>query len=400
MKRSDSIRVGFAISPREWLGGRNYQRNLFAAMRALPGLPIQPVLFAGMRDQELSKDFPETEIIRTPILDQKSPSWYVRKVIWKLASQDMLVSRLLRRNRIDVVSHSYLYDFHPGQKSGIRTIGWIADFQHMHMPDFFGAEICRQIDRNFQSTCENCDLVILSSDCARVDMRTFAPTHADKAELLRFIASPAQTPEVPTLLELQGIYGFDAQFFLLPNQFWVHKNHRVVIDALQLLKQGGRPHIVLATGSTEDYRDPSFFPKLMQHAAECDVLDSFRVLGKIPYDHLVGLMRHAVAFLNPSFFEGWSTSVEEAKSMGKQIVLSELPVHREQAPERGFYFSPSDPHALAAAMIAAGAQFDARVDEDMQRAALAKFPDRLKAFGEAYRRIVERALGTEVVRAE
>ncbi len=39
--------------------------------------------------------------------------------------------------------------------------------------------------------------------------------------------------------------------------------------------------------------------------------------------------------------------------MGKQIVLSDIPVHREQAPDRGFFFPPEDPDALTAAMIAA-----------------------------------------------
>jgi len=129
----------------------------------------------------------------------------------------------------------------------------------------------------------------------------------------------------------------------------------------------------------------------MEYAAECDVLDCFRVLGRIPFDHLVGLMQHAIALMNPSRFEGWSTSVEEAKSMGKQIVLSDIPVHREQAPERGFFFPANDPEALAAAMMDAYNQFDAHKDAAMQDAARARFPGRQREFGEAYLRTVRRA---------
>jgi glycosyltransferase involved in cell wall biosynthesis len=131
----------------------------------------------------------------------------------------------------------------------------------------------------------------------------------------------------------------------------------------------------------------------MKYAADCDVLDSFRVLGQIPFDHLAGLMRYTVAFINPSRFEGWSTSVEEAKSMGKQIVLSDLPVHREQAPERSFYFPAEDPAALAASMRAAHEGFDVQSDTAMQDAARAQFPERQRAFGKTYRCIVESALG-------
>jgi hypothetical protein len=56
--------------------------------------------------------------------------------------------------------------------------------------------------------------------------------------------------------------------------------------------------------------------------------------------------------------EDWSSSVEEAKSMEKQIVLSEISVHQEQAPERSVFFPAAGPDALAEAMMAASSCFD------------------------------------------
>jgi len=237
--------------------------------------------------------------------------------------------------------------------------------------------------------CARCDKVIVSSECARADLCAFVPEYAHKMELLQFVASPAPVIHATALLDLQRVYEFEGPFFLLPNQFWVHKNHRVVISALAELKRQGRPMLVLATGSTKDFRNPSYFPSLMQFAEESGALDCFRVLGQISYDDIVGLMRHAVAFINPSRFEGWSTSVEEAKSMGKQIVLSDLSVHREQAPNRGIYFPAEDPVALAEAMIVAYDEFDDQHDAVMQERARAQFPERQQEFGETYRHIVE-----------
>jgi glycosyltransferase involved in cell wall biosynthesis len=206
------------------------------------------------------------------------------------------------------------------------------------------------------------------------------------------VAIPALDQRV-SLGELEKAYSFDGPYFLLPNQFWTHKNHRVVIDALALLKRENEPFLVLATGPTNDYRNPAFFSTLMKHAANRDVVKEFRVLGHVPFDHLACLMRHAVAFINPSKFEGWSTSVEEAKSLGKQIVLSDIPVHLEQAPGRGFYFSEGDPEALAVSMRAARNQFDLRFDAEAQEAAQVLLPERKRRFGESYWRIVEKVLG-------
>jgi glycosyltransferase involved in cell wall biosynthesis len=54
--------------------------------------------------------------------------------------------------------------------------------------------------------------------------------------------------------------------------------------------------------------------------------------------------------INPSRFEGWSSTVEEAKGMGKRVILSNIPVHREQNPPGAVFFEPDDSSALAAAM--------------------------------------------------
>ncbi len=61
------------------------------------------------------------------------------------------------------------------------------------------------------------------------------------------------------------------------------------------------------------------------------------------------LLAHAVAVINPSRFEGWSSSVEEAKALGKPLIVSDIPVHREQVAGRttADLFGVDDADALA-----------------------------------------------------
>jgi glycosyltransferase involved in cell wall biosynthesis len=382
-------RVGFILQSGHWLGGRVYLRNLLAAVRILPGNPITPMIFTGKRNADASIDFPESEIVTASLFDRNSPTWFVWKVIQKITSEDVMLRRLLQQHDISALSHSV----QPGGLAPVKTIGWISDFQHVHLPEFFTRKERMRRDRDFRSLCKYCDKLIVSSECARADLLSFSPEHAHKAELLRFVSGPIPFVHAAKLPDLRRLYDFDGPYFLLPNQFWAHKNHRVVVSALQRLKRQNRSFMVLATGSREDNRNPLYFSSLMQYAAECEVLDRFRVLGQIPFDHLAGLMQHAIAFINPSRFEGWSTSVEEAKSMGKQIVLSDIPVHREQAPERGLFFPPEDSEALAQTLIDVSERFDSQQDAAAQSQARARFPERQRAFGEAYLAIVGRALG-------
>ena len=382
--RHSNIKIGFVFDDHPWHGGRSYLRNLLGAIRAVPGVDMTPIVITGTRAGDLSREFPETSIVRTPMLDPRTPRSIMRRVLRTLTSQDVVLHRYLRKQDISLLSHSG----HMGGGTEVRTIGWIPDFQHVHLPEFFIPAECRQRDRDYMDLCARCDRVIVSSEYAFRDLKKFAPQHAHKAAVLQFVASPAPIDGAANLSDLQRIYNFEGPYFLLPNQFWIHKNHRVVIRALQTLNQGGRKLTVLATGAKIDYRHPAYFSSLMEYAEECGVLESFRVLGPVPFDHLVGLMRHAIAFINPSKFEGWSTTVEEAKSMGKQIILTDIPVHQEQAPERGIFFSSDDADALAEIMLNASRHFDEEQDLDMQQIARAQFPARQIRFGETYLRIV------------
>ena len=133
----------------------------------------------------------------------------------------------------------------------------------------------------------------------------------------------------------------------------------------------------------------------MEHAAACGLTDTFRVLGIVPFPDLMGLMRSAVAVINPSRSEGWSTSVEEAKTLGKRVLLSNLPVHREQAPLRASFFDPDDAEALAEAMLDAWDRFDSDAETGFGADAKRAFPGRQREFALAYERVVGEALGAE-----
>ncbi|MBK8397923.1 MAG: glycosyltransferase [Leptospiraceae bacterium] len=162
---------------------------------------------------------------------------------------------------------------------------------------------------------------------------------------------------------IQNQYGLDRPWFHVPNQFWAHKNHGIIIDALYKLKQQGKDILVVSTGSTDDYRNPDYFITLRKRINEAGLVENFKILGVLPYNEVIALMRYSIAVINPSEFEGWSTTVEEAKSLGKKILLSNISVHQEQAPQRAYFFKPDDANELAKGMIIAAEEFDSVFEE-------------------------------------
>jgi glycosyltransferase involved in cell wall biosynthesis len=380
------MKVGFVASTSGgagWLGGRSYFRNLFAAIDCLDPPGIETVVFTGPNEPA----FPgkgQAKTVRTQIVRRWTLAWLMRYGVRAITSRDRVFERLLRRHDVSVLSHAQ----HLGRGAAVAALGWIGDFQHLHLPEFFSENDRRARDRQFTELCERCDRVIVSSACAKADLASFLPQYVSKAVVLPFV-SAAEPPDVlPELPELQRRYSFEQPYFILPNQFWAHKNHRVVIDALRILKSRNQDALVLATGATEDHRNLKFFPELMSYVKECGVLDVFRVLGIVSSADLFSLMRHSVAFINPSRFEGWSTSVEEAKSMGKALLLSDIPVHREQSPELGLYFRPDDAEGLARQMQAGYENYDPGIDAEHRDRARARLPENQKRFARSYEKIV------------
>jgi glycosyltransferase involved in cell wall biosynthesis len=380
------MKVGFVInasSDSGWLGERNYLRNLFLAMAAMKEPKIEPLAFTTTYDAKLPFAL-DTKAVHTPIVRPKSPQWLIRYGVRTISSRDWVFEYLLRRYGIEVLSHAQ----HLGRGASVAAVGWIPDFQHIHLPRFFSEKERTRRDAHFKRLCEHCDNIIVSSNCAKSDLESFLPQYSHKAKVLQFVSTPEMSRGHSSLNELQDRYSFSGPYFILPNQFWAHKNHRTVISALRLLKLQKKRVLVLSTGRTEDGRNPEYFPAVLSFAKECNVQDSLLILGVIPYEDLSGLMRHAVAFINPSQFEGWSTSVEESKSLGKRILLSDIPVHREQCPPLGTYFDPNAPEDLALKMRQCYEEYDPDKDLEDRQTASTNLLFRQQQFAESYQDIV------------
>jgi glycosyltransferase involved in cell wall biosynthesis len=91
-------------------------------------------------------------------------------------------------------------------------------------------------------------------------------------------------------------------------------------------------------------------PSLMRAVSNAGLESDLLMPGMIPYADLMPLMQASTALLNPSLFEGWSTTVEEARAAGVPMVLSDLDVHREQAGDHATYFDRYSAESLADAL--------------------------------------------------
>ena len=234
----------------------------------------------------------------------------------------------------------------------MKSIAWIPDFQHNHFPELFTFQECRKRTAKYKKYVKNSWLILSSYDALH-DAKTFYRGNFSKVSILHFVSYIE-----PEIIHINGIVESEIikqyslkkhNYICVMNQFWQHKNHIVVLKAMKEYFRNNPDSDLkfVFTGKFEDYRAPKYIEKLKILFEEEEIKKHSVLLGFIDRDMQIAIMKNASYIIQPSLFEGWGTVVEDAKVLDKTILLSDIPVHREQMNEKCILFDPQDPILLA-----------------------------------------------------
>ncbi|CAI8864725.1 glycosyltransferase [Pseudomonas chlororaphis] len=227
-----------------------------------------------------------------------------------------------------------------------QTACWIPDFQDKRLPDFFNADELAARDAQHRQYFQNYKHLVFSSEAVKADFNEFFPEANVNQYVVRFATFENRSVEKSKAEVLQR-YGLPETFFYCPNQFWIHKNHEVVIDAVCLLKKRGVDVTVVFSGKEHDHRAPDHTSRLKSKVEMLGVTDNIRFLGFIPRDDQMVIFEAATCVVQPSLFEGWSTVIEDAKSVSQYVIASAIPANIEQAQKNIDFFEPYDAERLS-----------------------------------------------------
>jgi glycosyltransferase involved in cell wall biosynthesis len=228
---------------------------------------------------------------------------------------------------------------------------WIPDFQERYMPQFFSKYELRQRKIAHTLLVESKTSVVFSSKMALEDFNNFYPNNVNSKYILQFTSIIDEDYHKINVEKLLKKYNINFPYFIVPNQFWKHKNHDVVLKAIKLLKDKTDSFQIVFTGKEHDYRNPDHVSNLKKYVSENSLEDTVLFLGFVDRNEQLQLMKNSVSIIQPSLFEGWSTVVEDAKALNKFVILSDIILHREQIEKNCKFFLPNDYVELSKIMI-------------------------------------------------
>ena len=333
-----------------WRGGRYYLHHLVRSVAALPDTERLPIYDVAWGEKPAEDAFEEVRPLMAGSRLIVPPSGLVARTARKLRravngwtdARDLFIDA-------DI---SVLFPIMPCANAGVPLVFWLTDFQYCHLPELYKPELRQWFEDHNNLNVKLATRVVLSSRHAYEDFSRIYPQHTDKARILHFSSIPD-----PSWWSLEPAaaahrHGIDPPYVIVCNQFAHNKNHDVVFAAMRLLNEQGRDVQLVCTGSTGGFHGSGYFERLGDYIAQHGLSSRIKILGLLPRAEQIALLRGALALVQPSRFEGWSTIIEDAKSVGQLVLASDFPVHREQLAGRRGQILPLDgPETWASAIV-------------------------------------------------
>lgn len=331
------IKIGLLFEESiEWIAGTYYLINIINALNLLPKNSRPFILLFAKNKQIYSQLKNQYKYIRFYNLNKLKRNYFeafINKIFKFIFKRDFIIKKISSK-KIDLL---YPGTFNPFF-SEIKQVFWIPDFQHLVLPDFFSYKEIDARNKFLNLIIENNFPIVVSSNSAYNDFVKYFSNVKNKVFILPFAVSHKNVKMVKNEEVLEK-YKIKKPFFLCSNQLWQHKNHKVVIDAAKIINEADIKINIIFTGSLNDYRNPEYSKKIIEDAEK---INGIKFLGFIDRVDQLVLLQESEAIIQPSLFEGWNTSIEDAKFYDKIVIASDIAVHKEQANNKTIFFKPDN----------------------------------------------------------
>lgn len=367
-----------------WSGGVDFLRHIaFSIALSEVGQSLQKTLILPSDDLigQIKKSLYPLRAVVKQLLRGEAPHWvakpgfsksYLRTTFADLAQDFELVYssgsnyRSQLRTTTQLAADLVLPCFEPPSEDFlIPWIGYLSDFQHRHLSDFFTLQEIEERNQSFARMLERECHVIVNSRAVAQDANMFYPKHKAHIHALPFSPCPHKS-WLEDNADVRVQYEIDRPYFIICNQFWKHKDHGTAFRAFARYLQRGGQALLVCTGQTSDYRFPQYFAGLTHLLEELEITPYVRILGHIPKYEQIALLKQALAVIQPTLFEGGpgGGASYDAISLGIPVIASNIPVNLEMNCGYVNFFEAGNDQELADALCDRGNKTYLRTDNE------------------------------------
>jgi len=227
----------------------------------------------------------------------------------------------------------------------------IHDLQHLLQPSFPEVSSKGEQARResiYRNAVPRATAVLTDSEVGQEDVLNCYSVNPSRVHSLPFVAPPYLSTDFSrsNIEQVRSRYSLPPNFFFYPAAFWPHKNHKILLQALQILNTEFLTEVDLVFAGGQSLE----FSHLQSMAANLEIGGQVHFLGYVPDEDIYPLYHLALALVMPTYFGPTNIPIIEAWGLDCPVVTSDIRGLREQVGDAGLLAAPDSGSEWASAL--------------------------------------------------
>ena len=261
-----------------------------------------------------------------------------------------------------------------GFRNNIPYIVSIPDLMYKYYPSFPEYPLKEKLRRNieYKNAAKHSVLTVVDSQQGVDDLYKFFKIPKKKCRIIPYLPPgyiyAHKDMDSKAATKILQKYSLPEKFIFYPAQFWYHKNHMRLLQALELIKQKYQIRIPLVLVGTPQ----ESYNKIVKLISKLNLKEQVTHLGYVTDIEIVALYKKSLALIFPSLLGPTNIPPLEAIVLGTPVVCSNLFSMPEQIGDAGLLFDPFNVEDIAQKI------YKIWIDEDLRLKLIEKEHERAK----------------------
>jgi len=220
--------------------------------------------------------------------------------------------------------------------SPVNSIVSIHDLMHRyenHFPEVGSPKEYSKREFNYKNICKYSVCILTDSECGK--NQVYESYHANKEKIHILPYTISFDSLVFSCDHFKQKYNLPQKFLFYPAQFWKHKNHIRLINAIHsLIPQLKDLHIVFVGSPYNGYKE------ILSEVKKLNLEKYITVHSYVPQEDIPCFYRSARALVMPTFFGPTNIPPLEAIALGCPVAVSDIYGMRDQLQDSAVFFNP------------------------------------------------------------
>lgn len=225
----------------------------------------------------------------------------------------------------------------------------VLDLCHLDFPEFPEVNFHREFEMReelYKSTLRKAVAIITDNEYTRKKISQIYGVSPERIHIIPYshvsMVYLASMEKNIRYDDIRKKYSISRDYLYYPAQFWAHKNHVYIIDALKILHSRGL--IIDAVFSGADKGNLNY---VLSYAEKVGLKDYVRYLGFVSDEDKYLLYKNALALVMPTYFGPTNIPPLEAFALQVPVIYSDIEGLRDQVRDAALLCDLRNPQSLA-----------------------------------------------------